>query len=147
MRPRGDEGNALVEFTYLAILLMVPLVYVLLTVFEVQRAAFGTTEAARQGARAYEKAGGDGIGEQRAQDAISLALQDQGVTGSPEVGFDCEGRPCSGPGGRVKVTVTYWVQLPVLGAVFGDARRGAIRVQATHVEYADRYAQGGAAGP
>ena len=37
-RPRGDDGNALLEFTYLAVLLMVPLVYVLLTVFQVQRA-------------------------------------------------------------------------------------------------------------
>ena len=31
-RPSGDDGNALVEFTYLAVLMMVPLVYVLVTV-------------------------------------------------------------------------------------------------------------------
>jgi hypothetical protein len=121
-------------------LLMVPLVYVLITVFQVQRAAFGTTEAARQGARAYERAGEDVLGEQRARDAITLALKDQRVSDAPQVGFDCQGRSCFGPGGRVKVTVTYWVPLPVLGSVFGDARRGAIRVQASHVEFADRFA-------
>jgi hypothetical protein len=140
VRPRDDAGNALVEFTYLAILLMVPLVYVLITVFQVQRAAFGTTEAARQGARAYERAGGDELGEQRAREAITLALRDQGVRDAPQVGFDCGRQSCFGPGGRVTVTVTYWVQLPVLGSVFADARRGAIRVQAGHVEFADRYA-------
>ena len=140
MRAGGDDGNALVEFTYLAVLLMVPLVYVLITVFLVQRAAFGTTEAAREGARAYERAGGADLGEQRARDAITLALKDQGVVEAPAVGFDCEGTPCAGPGGRVKITVTYWVKLPVLGAVFGDARRGAIKVEASHVEFGDRYA-------
>jgi len=137
---RDDEGSALVEFTYLAVLLMVPLVYVLITVFQVQRAAFGTTEAARQGARAYEKAAATDLGEQRARDAIALALRDQGITDAPQVAFDCQG-PCAGPQARVKVTVTYWVKLPVLGSVFGDARRGAIRVQASHVEFADRYAE------
>jgi hypothetical protein len=141
VRRRGDDGNALVEFTYLAILLMVPLVWVMVTAFLVQRAAFGTTEAARQGARAYELAGGSELGQRRAADAITLAMRDQGATGAPEVAFDCRGTPCAGPDGRVKVTVTYWVQLPVLGAVFGDARHGAIRVQASHVEVGDRYAQ------
>jgi hypothetical protein len=140
VRTRGDDGNALVEFTYLAILLLIPLVYVLLTVFQVQRAAFGTTEAAREGARAFERAGSPDLGAQRARDAISLALKDQGAADEPSVGIDCEGRPCFGPGGRVKVTVTYWVKLPVLGSVFGDARQGAVKVQASHVEFADRYA-------
>jgi hypothetical protein len=140
VRPRGEEGNALVEFTYLAILLLIPLLYVMVTAFLVQRAAFGTTEAAREGARAYERAGGTALGERRAADAIALALHDQGAREEPLVSFDCEETACAGPGGRVRVTVTYWVQLPVLGAVFGDARRGAIRVRATHVEFADRYA-------
>lgn len=140
MRTRDDAGTALVEFVYLAILLMIPLVYVMITVFLVQRAAFGATEAARQGARAYERAGGSDVGEARAQEAIALALKDQGVTEGPSVGFDCLGTACAGPGGKVRVTVTSWVKLPVLGAVFGDARQGAIRVQASHVEFGDRYA-------
>ncbi len=135
-----DDGSAVVEFVYLAILLLIPLVYVMLTAFQVQRAAFGTTEAARQGARAFERAGDADLGEQRARDAIALALKDQGVVDGQVVGFDCVG-PCFGPGGRVRVTVTYWVKLPVLGSVFGDARRGAIKVQASHTEYADRYVQ------
>lgn len=140
MRRRGDEGTALVDFTYGALVLMVPLVYVMITVFLVQRAAFGATEAARQGARAYERAGGADLGELRAREAVALALADQGVHEAPIVGFDCLGTTCAGPDGKVRVTVTSWVKLPVLGAVFGDARRGAVRVQASHVELGDRYA-------
>ena len=138
-RSRDDEGNALVEFVYLAILLMIPLVYVLITVFQVQRAAFGTTEAARQGARAFAKADSTDDAELRARDAIALALKDQGVTKDEVVGISCPDGPCLTPGSRVRVTVTYWVKLPVLGSVFGDSTHGAIKVQATHTEYVDRY--------
>jgi Flp pilus assembly protein TadG len=138
-RLSGDEGNALVEFTYLAVLLMVPLVYVLITVFLVQRAAFGTTEAARQGARAFARSDDATVGQQRADDAIALALRDQGVTSGDDVSITCEVGDCPGPGSRVRVTVTYYVKLPVLGAVFGKANEGAIKVQATHVEFADVY--------
>ena len=79
-RPSGDDGNALVEFSYLAVLLMVPLVYVLLTVFQVQRASFGVTEAARQAGRAYATAADEVQGRARARAAARLAMQDQGLS-------------------------------------------------------------------
>ena len=50
---RRDEGNAIVEFVYLAVLLMVPLVYVLLTVFRVQAAAYAVSSASREAGRVY----------------------------------------------------------------------------------------------
>nr|MBA2464590.1 hypothetical protein [Nocardioidaceae bacterium] len=52
-RHRDESGSALVEVTWLAILLLVPLVYVVLGVFEVQRASFGSTSAARAAGRAF----------------------------------------------------------------------------------------------
>ena len=101
-RPRGDDGNALLEFTYLAVLLMVPLVYVLLTVFQVQRASFGVTEAARQAGRAYATSDDASAGRARAQVAARLAMRDQGLTCG-----DClssiEGRLV--PDGQVVTTV------------------------------------------
>ena len=51
-RPRGEAGSALVEVTWLSILLLVPLVYVVLAVFEVQRAAFAVDAATRAAGRA-----------------------------------------------------------------------------------------------
>lgn len=136
---REDDGNALVEFTYLAVLLMVPLVYVLLTVFQVQRAAFGTTEAARQAGRAFAKAPTTGQGYARADAASRLALQDQGIADSAHPVVSCLGGPCLQPGSRVQVTVAYQVRLPLLGHVFGDSQHGVIPVTATHTEYVDLY--------
>lgn len=137
----GDDGNALVEFVYLAVVLMIPLVYVLISVFQVQRAAFGTTEAARQAGRAYARADSVAQAQSRGQAAASLALKDQGIDSGAATHFTCVGR-CLAPGSSVKVTVTYFVKLPVLGHLFGDRRRGAIRVQATHTEHVDRFKSG-----
>jgi Flp pilus assembly protein TadG len=139
-RPRGDDGNALVEFTYLAVLLMVPLVYVLLTVFLVQRASFGVTEAARQAGRAYVTADDDATGRARARAAARLALDDQGIACD-----DCAAVSAPdgvAPGAAVDVRVRYFVRLPVVGAFFRGERSG-IPVTATHVEYVDRFKAAG----
>ena len=138
-RLRGDDGNALIEFSYLAVLLMVPLVYVLLAAFQVQRASFGVTEAARQAGRAYATAQDAASGRARADAAAALAMRDQGLT--------CDG--ClSGltgalePDGEVTATVEHFVRLPVLGAFFSGDRAG-VRVDATHVARVDRFRPAG----
>lgn len=135
---RDDDGNALVEFTYLAVLLMIPLIYVMLTVFQVQRAAFGVTEAARQAGRAYARADDVDQGTSRAGAAIRLVLADQGLSDPPAPTFTCLGGPCLSPGSRVRTTLTYRVRLPLLGRVLGGDG-GTIPVTATHTEYVDRY--------
>jgi len=80
---RDDGGSAIVEFVWLAVLLLVPLLYVVLTAVTVQRAAFGLTTAAREAARAYATAGSDASGEQRAETAARLAMTDEGVQWAP----------------------------------------------------------------
>ena len=139
-RPTGDDGNALVEFSYLAVLLMIPLVYVLLTVFQVQRAAFAVTEAARQAGRAYATATDEAQGRARARVAADLALQDQGLVLCPS----CLAPPAGQlvPGGTVRVRVEHRVVLPLLGGLFRGAVPASIPVRATHVEVVDRFRDG-----
>ena len=139
-RLRGDDGNALVEFTYLAVLLMIPLVYVLLAVFEVQRAAFGVTEAARQAGRAYARSADPAAGSAVGLQAARLALADQGISwsGSPQF---CGGAGCPlTPGSTVQTRVSYTVQLPFVGGIFGEGR-GGIPVTGVHTEVVDRFRQ------
>lgn len=138
-RLQSDRGSALIEFSYLAVLLMVPLVYVLLAVFEVQRASFGVTEAARQAGRAYATADDAASGRARAAAAARLAMRDQGLTCT---GCLASVRGVLEPGARVTVTVQHVVQLPLLGP-FLEADRGGIRVDATHVQHVDRYKEAG----
>jgi hypothetical protein len=137
-RCRGDDGNAIVEFVYLAVLLMVPLVYVLITVFQVQSAAFAVTEAARQAGRAYAQADTAGDGLAVASAAAGLALRDQGI--EPGRGPEISAPEGLAPGATVRVTVAHEVTLPLIGGLFG-AVEPHIPVRATHVEVVDRFRQ------
>ena len=139
-RARDETGNALVEFVFLAVLLMVPLLYVLMTVFQVQAAAFGATEAARQAGRAFAVADSVEAGRAGAVAAAALAMQDQGVrdSGPPEIACP---QACLTPGSAVTVTVRYRVPLAFLGGLFSASTAPAIPVTAVHTQTVDTFQQ------
>jgi Flp pilus assembly protein TadG len=131
---RSQRGSAIVEFQVLAILLLVPLVYVLLAALDVQRTVFGATQAAREAGRIAATTGD----EAAARYAAALSLQDQGVDPSrATVTFRCAG--CAGPGGEMTVEVSTAVRLPFLPAVLADSAHAAIPVTAQHSAPLDRY--------
>ncbi|HEX6247304.1 MAG TPA: hypothetical protein VFZ64_05485 [Nocardioidaceae bacterium] len=133
MRGRTDRGSALVEFTWLAILLMVPLLYVVIAVFEVQRAAFGVSSAARSAARAFTQAPSEAHAAAHARAAARLAFDDQALDEEGSVGIGCRPDPgnCLAPGSVVTVVVGYDVPLPLLPAALGE-QRPTIRLEAEH---------------
>jgi hypothetical protein len=139
-RLRGDDGNALVEFVWLAILLMIPLVYVVLAALTVQRAAFAETAAAREAARAYATAGSDAEGERRAEAAVALAMHDQGIDWTP-AGRVVQCGPCDyRPGSAFTVDLRSVVRLPfVPGWMCGSRCVAGITVSAHHLERIDCY--------
>ena len=130
-RPRSEDGSALVEVVWLGILLLVPLLWVVLSVFEVQRGAFAVTSAARSAARAYALAGTDAAGQELARAAIRQALTDQGGDDRDfRFTVSCEG-PCHEAGSVITVRVWHGVDLPLLPAVLGgDAP--SFRLDSTH---------------
>lgn len=132
MRERGGEsGSVVIEVVWLAVLLLVPLVYVVLTVFEVQRGAFAATAAARAAGRAYALAPTPTDGELRARAASRITLADQGVeSGRGTLTIGC--RPaCLTPGSVVQVRVRHQVVLPLMPALLGG-HAPSVRVEAQH---------------
>jgi hypothetical protein len=143
---RDDEsGTAIVEFVFLAILLMIPLVYVVLTAVSVQRAAFAQTAAAREAARAYATAGSDAEGERRAEAAVVLAMRDQGIDWAP-TGRVIECGACSyAPGSAFSVDLGTVVRLPfVPDWMCGSRCVAGISVSAHHRERVDCFNGSGA---
>ena len=110
---RGEDGSAVIEFVGLSVVLLLPVVYVLLTVFQLQRAAFGVSQAAREAGRAYATAPSAGAAADRAREAADLAVHDQGVDGSPSVSYTSA--PSLQPGSRFTVRVDMDVPLPYAG--------------------------------
>ena len=130
---RDESGSALIEVTWLAILLMVPLVYVLMSVFDVQRGAFGVSAASRSAARAYALADSDAEGRARARAAAGVALADQGFDGDFDLDISCvpEPRSCLSPGSVITVVVRTQVDLPLAPSALGGGAP-SFRVDSTH---------------
>lgn len=144
-RAAADQGSALVEFVWLAVLLMVPLVYVVLTAVSIQRVAFGVTAATRDGARAYATAGSDAEGERRAELAMTLAMHDQGVHWSPSGRVVSCGSCDYSPGSVFTVELRQRVELPLLpGWLCGRECVAGITVSAQHSERISCYSGSGA---
>lgn len=138
-RAAADEGSATVEFALFSLLMLVPFSYVLLTVFDVQRAAYGSTEAARAAGRAFVTSGSSADARQRADAAIGLALHDQGLSADGlEVRVTCSANPCLSPGATVTVTIDDRVSLPWVPALLGRPA-ATVAVHAVHVQTVDRY--------
>ena len=124
---RDDRGSALVELSWLGILLLVPMLWIVMSVFEVQRGAFAVSAAARAAGRAYALADDDAQGRARAEAAARLALADQGVGDQPlSVSVSCRPFPqdCHAGTSVITVRIGSRVDLPLMPAVFGGQAPG-----------------------
>jgi len=119
---RSERGSGLVEMVWLSVLLLVPLLWIVLSVFEVQRGSFGVSGAARAAARAYALAPDDLTGERRARAVARRVLADQGLHEVPlDVTITCTPYPrrCHSGTSVVTVRVRSEVALPLLPDLFG----------------------------
>ena len=133
-RSSGEIGTATVEFIWMSLLLLVPLIYVLLAVFDTQRAAYGVSTASRAAALAFLQSPDAASGERRAQVAARVALDDQGITGA-RVDVTClpSASDCFEPGSSVRVVVRATQRLPLTPRALGP-QLGGITVDSTHTE-------------
>jgi Flp pilus assembly protein TadG len=147
--PVGPErGAAVVELVVVFLALLLPLVYAIVVMADVQRALLGTSSAAREAGRVYVTAPSRAGAERRAAVASREVLANYGAAaagrrvavrltaGCPAGTVACAGG--WGPGAEVRVMVTWRVpvgRLPFLGAVAGPS----LTVGATHRTRVDRY--------
>lgn len=142
--PRSQGGSALVELTWLAIVLLVPMVWFVLSVFEVQRASFGVSAAARAAGRAFALAPDDASGEAQARAAAAVALSDQEVAHRDwRLHISCDRADCHSAGAIVTVRVETSVALPFVPDLLGGA--ATFRLDARHMVPIGRYQAPGAA--
>ncbi|HET7683966.1 MAG TPA: hypothetical protein VFK34_09910 [Marmoricola sp.] len=133
-RYRDQRGTAIVEFVWLAILLLVPLLYIVVAVFETQRAAYAASAAARSASRAFVTSPDQETGRIRAEAAASLAFRDQGIDAQDfELRLTCRPEPtaCLSPGSVVMAEIHSAVALPLVPAALGG-NTPSIGVDAVH---------------
>jgi Flp pilus assembly protein TadG len=140
-----DEGNAVLEFIVLTAFLMIPLVYIIIAVLQVQGSAYGVTEATREAGRAYVSAKTSADAFPQACAAATVALRNEVASD-----FDCASQlrvscvsptGCSvalTPGETIRVEIDLNVGLQFLPtSVFGQPL--TVRLHAAHDEVVDQY--------
>lgn len=130
-----DTGSAVVEFLGVSVLLLVPIVYLVLTLARVQAAAFAAEGAAREAGRILAQAETVEAGAARAQRAVELAFADQGldVDGGQVLVITCATDPCLSPGAEVLVEVDVAVDLPLVPDVIRAEIPAEVPVSAAHL--------------
>lgn len=123
---RRDRGAASIEFVFLGVLVMVPLLYLVIAAFEVQRNAFAVTQAAREAGRAWSTADDATTADGRARYAMELALRDQGLDpAGTDLRYGAVGSGCADagaaslePGAEFEVCVVRTFRVPAVPSYF-----------------------------
>ncbi|WP_164700639.1 hypothetical protein [Modestobacter sp. KNN46-3] len=119
-----ERGSAIVEFVFIALVVFLPLVYIVAGFSSVQRGVFAANAAAREAGRAIATAPDVSTGQARAEAAVTIAVADQSVEATDvvlayaPVGAGCEAAggyaPSLVPGEEFSVCVTVTVRIPLL---------------------------------
>jgi len=136
---QNERGSAVVEFTFLALLLMVPLVYFIITMSQIQGGSFAVVGAADQAAKVYIAQPDAATAQAAAEQAVAIALTDFGH--QPEgarVATSCTPGDCQAAGSTVTVTVSLTVPLPFL-PFNQDFRLSAAEVEASSTQLVGRF--------
>ncbi|SFO03075.1 hypothetical protein SAMN05660359_01066 [Geodermatophilus obscurus] len=143
----GERGSAVVEFVFVALVVFVPLVYLVVGFSAVQRGVFAATAAAREAGRALATAPDAVTGLARAERAAQLAVADQSVDAADvrlsyvPAGVACDGAtdgwtPALAPGEEFSVCATVTVRVPLLPE-FVDANTATGRFVVEIERYVD----------
>ena len=139
LRRTAERGSAVVEFVFLAVLMLVPLFYLVMMLARLQAGAYAVSVAAREAGRAYVTASTQAAADARADVAARIAFEDQGFGGLGRVALACDGSPCLRPEGRVAVTAEVSVPLPLIPSFARGVVPLEVPVSASHVAVVDRF--------
>jgi Flp pilus assembly protein TadG len=137
-----ERGSAALEFILVGVVLLVPLLYLIVTMGLIQGQSLGAEAGARHIARAVSLASGSDTA-QEAADRISRAVVDEYGLDPTVVRVSMECRPaglsCPQAGATVVVTMRTTVVLPLIPPVLGLDQLARIPLEASAVQKVSRF--------
>lgn len=138
----GDIGTAIIEFVFVAVIVMVPLVYLIVAVAAVQRNQLAVSQAAREAGRAFATSRGPAEAQARVTAAVRLALAAQGLPNDAAVRYVAAGSGCSAapitpqvaPGAQFTVCVSRHIVLPAVPSVLAGRGVTAVGRYVVHID-------------
>lgn len=141
-----DSGSASLEFVTAGLVLLVPLVYLVLTMSAIQAGALAAEGAARQAARVFVQSTSETDARAAVERAVQFALADHGVQAA-DVAVDITCRPdpanCLARHGLVTVDVSVAVALPLMPPVVAGEFPLAVTLEAAATQQVSRFRDDG----
>ena len=108
------------EFVFVSVVALIPLVYLLAAVSVVQRSQLAVSQAAREAGRAFATSDSAAAAPPRVEAAVRMAFAAHGLPADATVRFVAAGAPCTGvavepvlaPGATFTVCVSRTVRVP-----------------------------------
>ncbi|GAA2725844.1 pilus assembly protein [Cellulomonas aerilata] len=132
----------MVEFLAAALLLLLPVLYLVVVLGRLQAATFAAEGAAREAGRSFTTSPTVAEALPRATASVRIALDDQGFTdvdAGSALAVTCSTTPCLQPGSDVLVQVAFEVRLPAVPAFVQGVVPLAVPVTAEHVAPVDSF--------
>ncbi len=139
-RMADESGSASLEFITAGMILLVPIVYLILTVSTVQGASLAVEGAARQAARVYVQSADTSQARAAAERAIRVSLADYGLDADQAaVSVSCSAADCLTRLETVTVAVEIQVSLPLVPPVLEVAVPARIPIGASATQTVSRF--------
>ncbi|MCG7426901.1 hypothetical protein M3A96_04825 [Helcobacillus massiliensis] len=137
-RLRSERGSAAVEFIGAAVILLIPLAYLILWLGAMQNASFAATSTAVHTTRSITGHEDPEAADRAVALIVQSAREDYGVELTRDaVTVDCSSPRCSAPGTTVTTRVEIPVPLPGLGHL--GLNGGPVTVSAEHSLVVDEH--------
>ena len=137
-----DVGTASLEFVTAGMILLLPMVYLVLTMSALQAGSLAVEGAARQAVRVYVQAPDTRDAEAEAERAIRFALADYGLDPSEaSVAISCSPRPADCLRRRATVTITVGISvgLPLVPSALTIGGPVTVPLRSTATEQVSRF--------
>ena len=129
---RSDSGTAVIEFIFASIVLLIPVVYLMLAISQLQAASYATTSAAISSSRIAARDAHPS--ERRAREVADMHFADFGLLNVPTtIDYSCSG-PCGQAGSLITARIETKVSLPGFPLLFGTQHSPHITLRATHTD-------------
>jgi hypothetical protein len=131
-----------VEFIFVGLLLLVPIVYLVVALGAVQHESLGIESGARHIARSIATAPGAAEADVRAEQVMATVVEEYGIDpAGVEVDVDCAGAAsaCPSAGATVVVTLSTTVALPLVPPILGLDHLARVPIEATAVQKVSRF--------
>ena len=139
----SDAGRAIIEVVFLAVLLLIPIIYLLISLIRIQAATLAVTQAARDAGRAIDSASTIDEGIARARQIAAIDLADQHIpAGGMTLHFVSAGADCTAgdtitpsltPGAVFDLCLTATLTLPGIPTIVSGSNNTATGVYTVHI--------------